>query len=217
MTNVIQFPGPAPKTTLEQEGESAIRIFAELAEVPGREHSAVLFAVSRISASRYMRDCAKTAWGGNDWTISWEGTETRHDLFAISTELRPRLFPEFGYQGHREYLRVEARTIDDIPPESEMPNSLLQDLTTYYAAFPQVIANRIQFNYAALAALIDFKPIRYISHGVENDKFVVQFLDTALKEHGQIALVTYTADFLPLLLDASAFTHYAEQRAEDES
>lgn len=202
MTNIIQFP-KREKSPYAIHGQKIFDVFKQLENLTEDvdNKNALTMAVATLAANQNVAEFVSLdGWGQCEFAID---VEAERGDFVGHSRFRELLVPDFGIQNHTEFLRWEF-VASNIKPEGvkELPNHIGQDLQAHYASFAKApMANLTAFNYHFLLKLLEHPGMKYISHGVEDGKFVV----VAVEEFdGDYLTHRLTNDFLPLLLDAEA-------------
>lgn len=212
MSNVIQFPKINPViTSRENIAATWIELFTNIGD--GNEPTCafmnVLYNLYKVGAP-----VTQATWKDLGFDLQW--SPDGKSEFRIRTDLRPNLIPEFAVQAHTEFVSVVMEPVAAVPIDAAaVPNNLLQELAAYVTGqFPELRdAGLFSFMIHVLSKIVESPKVRYISHGIENGKFVALFFDEDTEKSSYI--VTYTADNLPTLLDSEAMRMIFEKPSEE--
>ncbi|MDH2154146.1 hypothetical protein [Stenotrophomonas sp. GD03657] len=208
MSNVIQFPQVSELARVrERMATTWVDYFTNVGS--GNEPTCaflnVLFNLYKVGAP-----VVQNTWKDLSFDLNWDPQGMAD--FRMFTAFRKNLVPEFAVQDHTEVWSIVVEPISAMPIDAKpVPNDLLQELNYYVTGqFPELNdVGFFSFMIQVLSKIVESPNVRYISHGVENGKFVARFFDQESEKSpatglAQSHILTYTADNLPTLLDAEA-------------
>lgn len=164
-------------------------------------------AIKSLIVNQNVRESVSLSkWASISYAMTVREVESF--TFSMFTDMRERLFPEFGIQKYTEFLTATMTRSGDnsIALKTVFPNHIGEDLAAHYASFPELpSSNLISFNYCFLFQLLEEPGIAYINHGVIDGGFELELKQCIDEVWWSIH---YRADFLPILLDNQALLTY---------
>lgn len=218
VTNIIPFRRPDKNITSEALGTQTRQCFLDLRDQkqePAQDDVAVYYVMENFAHYSTIMDMDVIYWNYIDFDFKVEDSADDRPSntlsIVIESLVRTELIPEFGHNGNRTIVKIDSKRIHASPIKQQaIPVNIIDELVAYWNSFPSVVpGQRIHFQGAFLATLIQCPGLTYLSHGVDDNRFVARFINNVSQEI--VHEVTYVADFLPILLDASAYQLATEE------